>query len=136
MTQSKGYQTRQRSLILNYLVTHRNRHITAEEIIHHFQSNGIQLGKSTVYRYLNLLLEKGTIRKYLRGSGPTACYRYVEEQTPEMPCHLKCEKCGKVQDLSCEEITMIATSFSEEIGFQLDLSHTVFLGQCRECVSK
>ena len=45
-----------------------------------------------MYRYLNLLLEKGIIRKYLRGDGPTACYRYVnEEPTDALVCHLKCE---------------------------------------------
>ena len=31
MTESKGYKTRQRSLILSYLVSNRDRHITAEE---------------------------------------------------------------------------------------------------------
>ena len=89
MTESKGYKTRQRSLILSYLDSNRDRHITAEEIITHFRSKGTKIGKSTVYRYLNLLLEKGIIRKYLRGDGPTACYCYVDEQSTEaFVCHV------------------------------------------------
>lgn len=134
MTHSNGYKTRQRSLILNYLASNRNRHITAEEIINHFRLKGVNLGKSTVYRYLNLLLEKGVIRKYLRGSGSTACYRYIEEDANHTTvCHLKCEICGKVEDLPNEEIKRLMIDFKQQRGFQLDLSHTVFLGQCGDC---
>ena len=134
MTESKGYKTRQRSLILSYLASNRDRHITAEEIISHFRSKGTKIGKSTVYRYLNLLLEKGIIRKYLRGDGPTACYRYVDEQSTEaFVCHVKCERCGKVENISCEEIKKISAIFEQKSAFQLDLSHTVFYGQCVDC---
>ncbi len=134
MTGSKGYQTRQRSLILSYLASNRDRHITAEDIINHFCAKGTRIGKSTVYRYLNLLLERGVIRKYLRGDGPTACYRYIEgEQIETLICHLKCERCGKVEDVPCEEIKEVMSFFKKKSAFKLDLNHTVFYGQCADC---
>ena len=78
MNFTKGYKTRQRSQILGYLANNSDRHITAEDIMNHFSKKGDKIGKSTIYRYLNVLIEKGVIRKYVEGKSKMACYRYVK----------------------------------------------------------
>lgn len=51
----------------------------------------IRLEKSTVYRYLNVLLERGMIRKYFVGKESTAWYRYVKEILKDnLVYHLGC----------------------------------------------
>ncbi|MDE5978301.1 MAG: transcriptional repressor [Turicibacter sp.] len=133
MTHLQSYKTRQRRLILNYLANNRNRYLTAEEIRSYFCTEGTHVGKSTVYRYLNLLLEKGLIRKYLRSNRVT-CYQYIGEEGTKAPlCHLKCERCGKSEEISCQEIQEVSTVLENQWTFKLNLQQTIFYGQCREC---
>lgn len=137
MNEGRQYKTRQRRLILNYLASNRDRHLTAEDIINHFQTIEDKIGKSTVYRYLNLLLEKGLIRKYLREDRQMACYKYIdEEDSVEASMHLKCQKCGKLIDVSCQEFIVLKETLERIQKFKLDVEKTIFYGECLDCKKK
>lgn len=86
MNVTKGYQTRQCSLILSYIAKNRDWHITAEDIMEHSRNDGDSVGKATVYRYLNVFLERGMIRKYFVRKESAAYYRYVEDILKEKSC--------------------------------------------------
>ena len=66
---------------------------SAEEISRYLAEEGSPVGKATVYRCLDRLVEQGTVRKFLLGEGESACYQY---QTGECHSHyhLKCACCG------------------------------------------
>jgi Fur family ferric uptake transcriptional regulator len=49
---------------------------------------------------------------------------------------MKCEQCGKLIHLNCDEINAFFEHVSEEHGFVLDPKRTVFYGICNECNSK
>lgn len=130
----KGYKTKQRSLILSYMAKNCDRHITAEDILNHFKTKGETIGKSTVYRYLNVLHEKGIIRKYFVGKSSTACYRYIEEVgTKKNIYHLKCSECGTLFDVECEALDHAVISLKNTQQFKLDLNQTLFYGHCDTC---
>ena len=66
----------------------------------------------------------------------SACFEYVgqDSHAPGEACfHLKCEKCGKLLHLHCEELDHIGGHLFEEHGFKLDPLRTVFYGVCEEC---
>lgn len=137
MKMIKGYKTRQRSQILGYIAKNSDRHITAEDIMNHFRNKGDQIGKSTVYRYLNVLLEKGVIRKYVEGKSHTACYRYVEEVCSKSNrYHLKCGICGTIFDIECEALDIAVASLAHDQHFALDLKETLFYGVCEHCLKE
>ena len=47
--------------------------------------------------------------------------------------HCKCEKCGKLIHLHCEELQEIQSHLLGEHGFQLDPRRTVLYGLCEGC---
>ena len=58
------YKTRQRANILEYLKENTGKHVTADEIINYFKKTKNPIGKSTVYRCIDSLVEENIIRKY------------------------------------------------------------------------
>ena len=47
--------------------------------------------------------------------------------------HCKCEKCGKLIHLHCEDVVKLEQHLMESHGFQMDPCRTVFYGICEEC---
>ena len=45
----------------------------------------------------------------------------------------KCEKCGKLIHLQCNEVESLKQHMMEHHGFEMDSLRTVFYGICSEC---
>jgi len=127
------YNTKQREKILKYLKDNQNSNTTADEILKHFNNSHEKIGKATVYRYLNNLVEENVIKKYMLEDRNCSCYQFVENQHCEEHYHLKCEKCDKIIHLECEEFNNIQTHILKEHNFELDKYRTVLYGICEEC---
>jgi len=136
MTVSETYKTRQRELILNCLVKNKDRHITADEILHDLNRETATVGKATVYRYLDKLVAQGAIRKYFIEEGKSACYQYME---PDSSCnfhyHLKCTGCGQLFHLKCEYLRELDSHIRDHHDFAVDHSKTVLYGRCGSCAT-
>lgn len=131
---SVHHNTKQKSIILDCLEHHRN-HITAEEIINLLYSQGVKVGRATVYRYLRELEESGKVRKYTLGEKNIAYYQYTgEDSSCHGHYHLMCDACGKLEHLDHSVAEAFAKSARESFGFEIDCSKTVFYGKCRDCV--
>lgn len=128
-----NYNTKQREKILSYLKENKDSNITAEEILNYFNETGDNIGKATVYRYLNNLLEKNIIKKYMVEDRNCSCYQYIDGENCEEHYHLKCEKCNKIIHLDCEEFIYIQKHILAEHNFELDKVKTVLYGICNEC---
>ena len=74
------YNTKQREKILNFLKENQDENITADEILKYFKSINESIGKATVYRFLNDLVEQNIIRKYMVEGRNCSCYQYVEDE--------------------------------------------------------
>lgn len=131
-----AYNTKQREKILEYLKANQNSNITADEIITYFHSIGDSIGKATVYRFLNDLVNQRIIRKYILEDRNCGCYQYVEEKNCEEHYHLKCEKCNKIIHLECEEFKGLQNHIAKEHDFELDSIKTVLYGVCKECKNR
>ena len=133
MVQKTTYRTRAQEELLTFLKTAPGRHHTAAEIKEHFSEMDKPIGVATIYRQLERFVDEGKIQKYILGPGESACYAYVEDQQCATHFHCKCEVCGKLIHLNCDELKEIQSHLLKEYRFSLDSGKTVFYGICDQC---
>lgn len=73
------YHTKQQTLILEYLALKKDTAFTAESVWRGLLGVEEKVGRATVYRALDRLVEAGTILKIPSGDGNRALYRYMGE---------------------------------------------------------
>lgn len=129
-----SYHTRQQDDLLEYLISSVGEHHTAAQIKEHFDTCEKRIGTATIYRRLERLVEEGSVRKYILETGESACYEYIGSQNAcAKHFHCKCEKCGRLIHLDCEELQFIRSHLLEHHGFDWNAGRTVFYGVCADC---
>jgi Fur family ferric uptake transcriptional regulator len=110
-------------------------HTTVEQIATHFAGSGKPIGLTTIYRYLDRLVQQGVARRFSSDGQDGACYQLVCEQDGTTPqhFHLRCDACGRLIHLECSELTDIASHVYSEHAFAIDPLNTVFYGTCAQC---
>ena len=137
MNKRSRYNTKQREILLGYFASVPGVHVTASDICGHFKAQGVAIGQSTIYRQLERLVTEGIIKKYNIDVNSPACFEYIEPEaaeTTEICFHCKCEKCGKVIHLHCDELNEIQAHLIAEHHFRLNPVRTVFYGICPQCM--
>ena len=130
------YKTKQMAEILAFLKSVQGTHVTVNDICRYFSEQGISVGTTTVYRQLEKMVREGMVAKYVVDGTSSACFEYTggQEQEEKTPCyHCKCEKCGKLIHLQCDEVENLRLHMLEHHSFEMDPLRTVFYGVCREC---
>ena len=129
-----AYRTRQQDELLEYLRETPGMHHTAAQIRDHFASREQSIGTATIYRQLERFVADGTVRKYLLGAGDSACYEYVpQSESCALHFHCKCEKCGRLIHLNCDELRQVREHLLERHGFSWNSGKSVFYGLCDQC---
>jgi Fur family ferric uptake transcriptional regulator len=136
MGRSSTYHTRQGDQILNYLASLKGKHVTAAAIAGCFEAGEPAIGKTTVYRHLDKLVETGQVRRYFLEGGGGACYQYTGGAGCREHFHLKCENCGKLIHLSCDVLEDVANHVMKNHRFAINPLKTLFYGTCGNCLSK
>jgi len=131
------YKTKQSEAILSYIASSPDAHVTAKQIVAHFENCGTSIGLTTVYRHLDKLAGSGKVRQYVTDGTSCAYYQYVSEatDTPEH-FHLKCDGCGELLHLDCAEVSELQQHINNEHSFQINPMKTVFYGKCQTCCLK
>lgn len=136
MAKKAQYKTKQMTELLTILKSVPDSHVTVNDICSYFKDQGIQIGTTTVYRHLERLVSEGVVAKYVVDGTSSACFEYLGEQehAPAPSCyHCKCEKCGKLIHLHCDEVESLRQHMAEHHDFEMDSLRTVFYGVCSEC---
>lgn len=137
MKQSMQYKTKQREIILNYLIEHKEEHIKVEEIYQHLRENNYEVGQTTIYRYLDILVKDGIVRKYILGEKNANCFQYIDnKEACDTHYHAKCDVCGNIYHIECHLLNDIATHLKEKHNYQLNNSKTVLYITCDKCLKK
>ncbi|MCR4739602.1 MAG: transcriptional repressor [Lachnospiraceae bacterium] len=139
MNSRSKYRTRQREILLDYLKTVSGKHITAGDVCEYLKDQGAEIGQSTVYRHLESLVDEGLLNKYVIDPNSPACFEYVDPDSHEEGCicfHCRCEKCGILIHLHCDELEEIEDHLYKEHRFRLDPYRTVFYGLCDKCMEQ
>jgi len=135
MKRPSSYNTKQREAVLEYIISLRNTHVTAAQIVSHFEDKDILVGRTTIYRHIDKLIREGKLRKYNVDGIVGTCYQYItdsEEQQQQLL--LKCEDCGELIHSECDELDDIHRHIYQDHTFKVNTAKTVFYGKCGTCV--
>lgn len=130
-------KTKQRKTVQACLETLPGVHVTAGELYEKLKQEGISVGQTTVYRQLESLVDEGIVNKYFVDDNSPACFAYIGgdgRKGPDECFHCKCEKCGRLIHLHCDELSGIASHLFSEHHFKMNPMRTVFYGVCEDCL--
>lgn len=137
MPLTREYKTKQRQCILDCLKSLGDRHVTVDDVDDYLRSQGGAVGKTTIYRYLDKLVEEGTVQKFVIADGKSACYQLLKKEADcRTHFHLKCVGCGRLIHLECGYLEELRSHIGENHHFSIDSSRTVFYGWCEDCLKK
>ena len=130
------YKTKQRDILLECLAGTPGGHTTAADVCAYCRAKGMPVGQSTVYRQLENLVAEGLVNKYIIDVNSPACFEYVgagAREGADSCFHCKCERCGALIHLHCDELAAIRSHLFDAHGFRLDPMRTVLYGLCEDC---
>lgn len=128
------YRTKQRDELRTFLESVPGKHITAGDVCEYFKKSGTPIGMATVYRQLEKMVDEGLVTKYNIDAGSPACFEYMGSHLSEDNCyHCKCQVCGKLIHMHCDELSGLKKHILEHHGFSIDPMRTVFYGVCQSC---
>ena len=139
MGQRSNYRTRQREALLDYMRSLPGEHVTAGDACAYLERKGSPIGQTTVYRQLERLVDEGILNKYTIDTTSPACFEYVpaSDHVPGKSCyHCKCEKCGRLIHLHCDDVEALQAHLLSAHDFLLDARRTVFYGVCADCAAQ
>ena len=136
MSRKATYNTKQSESILEYIASLGDAHVTAAEILKHFENSDSPIGKATVYRHLDKLTESGKLRKYTTDNSSGACFQYVDNaENCHSHLHFKCECCGTLFHLQCDMFEKFSRHIQDDHAFWVNAMKTTFHGKCKDCLS-
>lgn len=117
--------TKQRELILQIL-THSDRHLTADEIFFLAKLQMPSIAMATVYNNLNAMTDAGIISR-VHVDGSADCFDRVVEPHD----HLRCDGCGKLSNVRVPDLSnVLRESAGSEIR-SYDLTIHYICPECR-----
>lgn len=119
--------SRQREAIKEYL-SQTEEHPTADTIYMDIREKFPNISLGTVYRNLNLLVERGEI---IRINGLDESDRY--DGHIHNHYHFLCKKCKKVLDIEMESLDHINELANKHFPGKVEGHVTYFYGKCDEC---
>ncbi|MFW6026998.1 MAG: Fur family transcriptional regulator [Candidatus Woesearchaeota archaeon] len=122
--------TSQREKILNIFLKSDKRHLSANDIRDILAKENLKIGLATIYRTLNLFVEKGILHKRnFEESGA----RYELTYNKESHAHLICKECGEIYEIDNFITEDIKKQIQKQNNFNcLDCS-IKFYGVCSDC---
>lgn len=120
--------TEPRRQILEHILRYRQP-FTAEELVADLAGAGLQIGRATVYRTLELLHEQSWLHLVHRPEGE---HGYVVGE-PGHQHHLVCRSCGMVVMFEGCELETLLGGLAERLHFRIEGHWLEASGLCRSC---
>ena len=125
------YMTKGYFLVRDVLAKADGAHLSSDDIYDTLRQSGNAIGRTTVYRQLDRLVNEGYARRTVAERGGN-CYSLVKDGC-QGHYHLVCAICGKLAHLSCEQVEELFRHIQAEHGFLIDPCQTVLYGTCAAC---
>lgn len=130
----KSYHTKTKEVISQFIMKKELKTFTAGELTDFLKKNGVDVNKTTVYRNLDKMTEKGNLIKHKSMISEGYIYQCAED---EKHCsehiHFQCCKCGSIVHLSDKKTLEYLNSLSNDLGLQIDLNLSSLNGICNKC---
>jgi Fur family ferric uptake transcriptional regulator len=119
-----------------------NEHLSAEDIYFAVHKEYPNIGLTTVYRTLELLVQLGLVFKFNFGDG-RARYELIEGPERKQHHHLICTECGRIIDYTyfteeelLELLKRAENELSKKYNFEITGRLVQFYGVCDKCRQK
>lgn len=113
------------------MLSHTMEHPTAEMIYQKVKEQYPTMSFATVYKSVEIFSKLGVIQVLNTGEDS---FRY-DAKTSEHP-HIKCTKCGRVNDVSHLDARAVESLVENETGFKVNGHQFYFYGICPDCQKK
>ncbi|KPL14267.1 hypothetical protein AMJ74_03690 [candidate division WOR_3 bacterium SM1_77] len=118
-----------RSFIVNYFVE-ADRHYTVEELYDEIRKVKPEIGYSTVYRALKLLVRCGLATECTFND---SAVRYEPAHQSQHHDHLICRVCGRIIEFENDKIEKLQKDVAHRYGFHVSAYSLQLYGECRKC---
>lgn len=131
----REYNTEQKKILTDFLRKNHERSYTIEELSQELKStyNNSAPGKSTVYRLISHLVEKGQVSRLPKGRGRSFVYQSLECNKCHTHLHMRCVSCGRLFHLDDDLSEELLVKVRELCGFSVNEKDSVLLGSCNSC---
>jgi Fur family transcriptional regulator, ferric uptake regulator len=103
--------------------------LTAQELHDRLRASGRPVGVASIYRVLDLLVDKGLVERI--DTGPGSARYEARHESGEHHHHLVCDDCGKVEAFADEALERAIHDVQERAGAR---AHYILLrGACADC---
>lgn len=129
--QSRGKRMTQQKRQLLARVFARHEHFDAETLLEQLltTSRAGRVGRATVYRFLNELVEAGLLREF-QLDGRTV---YEHDYGYPQHDHLYCKECSRLIEFQNEELIKLRDAIANENSFRVIGHRFIITGVCEEC---
>lgn len=126
-----GYRVTTPRRVVADLISRRSGHFTAADLVADARRRRIGIGRATVFRALDLLLELGVVERL---DLPTGEHAYVACE-PTHHHHVVCSSCGRTAEIDDAGIRDLAEHVARMTGFAVDTHRLELFGRCAACVT-
>jgi Fe2+ or Zn2+ uptake regulation protein len=124
----RGFRVTPQRVLMHRALRSLDRHVTAEELLGEVSKTLPNASLPTVYSTLELFEELGMVRRVPTGGG-TALY----DPRTDPHGHVRCSRCGRVEDIDAPVDTERVLRAARESGFEPDRAELVVSGLCASC---
>lgn len=114
------------------LIAGREGHFTAADLAADARRRHLPIGRATIFRALDLLLELGVVERLDLPSGEHA---YIGCE-PAHHHHVVCSSCGRATDIDDAGLRAVVDAIGERTGYRIDAHRLELFGRCPSCQSK
>ena len=105
--------------------------LSAVEVEDTLRAQGQRIGRASIYRVLELLVEHGLVERVTVGHGLSRFERVLP--SGEHHHHLVCDRCGRLVAFDDQGLERAIDKVSERLGVRVEHHEVVLRGACEDC---
>lgn len=113
------------------LIAARDGHFTAADLVADVSARSLGIGRATVFRSLDVLLDLGVVERIDLPSGEHA---YVACE-PTHHHHVVCSRCGRAADIEDAGLASVVDDVEHRTGYRIDRHRLELFGLCPTCLA-
>ena len=128
------YNTHQKDILLSFLKENKDTPMGIDELSERLSDGYPDApGKSTIYRLIGQLVEKGTVKRFVKGNSRQFLYQLAGSEECHSHLHLKCTECGKLLHMGHSLSEKMLSDILGESDFSVKVDSTTLFGCCKDC---
>jgi Fur family transcriptional regulator, ferric uptake regulator len=125
-----GYRLTEPRRAVAQLISARDGHFTAAELLHDARVRRSGIGRATVFRALDLFTELQLLERI---DLPAGGHAYVRCRPRDHHHHIVCERCGRVTEVGELGLMAAIESIPRRTGWQVASHRLELYGRCPRC---